>query len=411
MHLLQRAVPAPQAEIAVHRAARWQVLRDVAPLAAGAQHIHHAVDHFAHVDGTLAAAALGRRYQRPDLPPIPHRSDRSDNAACRGHSDGGSRSSTSGTSRIGATQRITPNRAASSTSPSGPATDSNDSQTPRTDTEVPLKRSIITPSTAEPRADLPPSSRTGRHSWRWCRRMARRWRSDPATTPPFRIETAPVRTLDVFTTEELRQRAKAPEMVPNIDAVWRGEPYQQLLKQQFNAVVGIASLDHQPCLTTHLSFVSTVLKPGGQYFVALPDRRYGADHFLPDSTLADVLDAFAQRRMRHSARSLAAPLFLGTHDDAARHWAGDHGLPPEARPPEAQHTRAIADILRQVRGGDSYLDARAWQFTPESFQWLLNRMAQYGLSPFRVERLYPTVKPWGSSTRCCESLHKGSHCA
>lgn len=217
----------------------------------------------------------------------------------------------------------------------------------------------------------------------------------PGDHPAFPDRDPPVRTLDVFTTEELRQRAKAPEMVPNIDAVWRGEPYQQLLKQQFNAVVGIASLDHQPCLTTHLSFVSTVLKPGGQYFVALPDRRYGADHFLPDSTLADVLDAFAQRRMRHSARSLAAPLFLGTHDDAARHWAGDHGLPPEARPPEAQHTRAIADILRQVRGGDSYLDARAWQFTPESFQWLLNRMAQYGLSPFRVERLYPTVKPWG----------------
>ena len=70
MDLLQRAVPAPQAKISVHRAARWQVLRDVAPLAAGAQDIHHTVDHLAHVDGTLAAAALGRRDQRPDQPPF-----------------------------------------------------------------------------------------------------------------------------------------------------------------------------------------------------------------------------------------------------------------------------------------------------------------------------------------------------
>ena len=56
-HLLQRAIPAPPAEIAVHRAARGQVLRDVAPLAAGAQHIHHAVDHLAHADGALATVA------------------------------------------------------------------------------------------------------------------------------------------------------------------------------------------------------------------------------------------------------------------------------------------------------------------------------------------------------------------
>lgn len=217
----------------------------------------------------------------------------------------------------------------------------------------------------------------------------------PGDRPAFPDRDRPMRTLDAFAGDELRRRAKAPELVPNIDVVWRGQPYHQLLKQQFDAVVGMSSLDHQPCLITHLTSVSVVLKPGARYFVALPDRRYGADHFQPDSTLADVLDAFAQRRSRHSARSLAAPLFQGTHDDAARHWAGDHGLPPDARPPEPRHARAVADILRQARGGDTYLDARAWQFTPDSFQELLTRLAQYGLSPFRVERLYPTVKPWG----------------
>jgi hypothetical protein len=67
MHLLQRAVPAPQTEIAVHGAARRQVLRDVAPLAAGAQHVHHTVDHFAQVHSAFAAAALGRRDQRLDV--------------------------------------------------------------------------------------------------------------------------------------------------------------------------------------------------------------------------------------------------------------------------------------------------------------------------------------------------------
>ena len=56
MDPLQRAIPAPLAEIAIHRAARWQVLWDVAPLAAGAQHIHQAIHHLAHDHRALAAA-------------------------------------------------------------------------------------------------------------------------------------------------------------------------------------------------------------------------------------------------------------------------------------------------------------------------------------------------------------------
>jgi hypothetical protein len=43
MDLLQRAVPAPQAEVAVHGAMRRQVLGDVAPLAASAKHLMVAV--------------------------------------------------------------------------------------------------------------------------------------------------------------------------------------------------------------------------------------------------------------------------------------------------------------------------------------------------------------------------------
>src|SRR5208282_5698098 len=47
----------PQFRIA---GARRQVLRDVAPLATGAQNVHDAVDHLAHVDAPFAAAALGQ---------------------------------------------------------------------------------------------------------------------------------------------------------------------------------------------------------------------------------------------------------------------------------------------------------------------------------------------------------------
>src|SRR6478752_568043 len=61
MDFLQRAVVAPAGEVVMHRAARGQVFRNIAPLTSGAQYVHHAVDHLTQINRSLAAAALGGR--------------------------------------------------------------------------------------------------------------------------------------------------------------------------------------------------------------------------------------------------------------------------------------------------------------------------------------------------------------
>ena len=67
---LERAVPTPKVEVIVKRGTRRQVLRDGAPLAAGAEDVHQAVDDLAHVDMTSVAAAPGRRNERLDMRPF-----------------------------------------------------------------------------------------------------------------------------------------------------------------------------------------------------------------------------------------------------------------------------------------------------------------------------------------------------
>ena len=54
----------------MQRAFRRQILRDVPPLATGAEHIQQAVDQLALILLPLAAAALGGRYQRRDHRPF-----------------------------------------------------------------------------------------------------------------------------------------------------------------------------------------------------------------------------------------------------------------------------------------------------------------------------------------------------
>ena len=215
----------------------------------------------------------------------------------------------------------------------------------------------------------------------------------PGGMPAFPRAAREVTYLDAFTTEQLRAQYPEADYVPDIDVVWQGEPYHQLFRQRFEGVFAAHSLDHQPCLVTHLSDVASVLKPGARYFVVLPDRRYTADYYLPNSTFADALEAFAAQRTRHSARALAAQLLFLTHDDGVRHWNGDHGADPRALPPDPRLREMLGAMLRAVRANASYLDARAWQFTPASFRRLIETLADYGLSPLRVERVYPTIRP------------------
>ena len=67
---IERAIPTPAIEVVVKRRTRRQVLRDGAPLAAGAQHVHQAVDDPALLDMTSVAAALGWRNERLDMRPF-----------------------------------------------------------------------------------------------------------------------------------------------------------------------------------------------------------------------------------------------------------------------------------------------------------------------------------------------------
>jgi hypothetical protein len=213
-----------------------------------------------------------------------------------------------------------------------------------------------------------------------------------------------VRTLDAFSAEELYRLASeqdaAPADIHEIDFVWRGQPYRELTLERFDSVLATHSLERQPCLITHLTDVASLLRPGGSYFLVIGDRRFSSSHFRPDTTLPDVLEAFVARRTRQSALQVIADRLLRTHDDPEAHWAGRHGLDPRQKAPDPQLVQEIGALLRAIRAADQPLadqplDVVGWHFSPDSFRYLIETLAAIGLSPFRVERLYPTRRPAG----------------
>lgn len=199
-----------------------------------------------------------------------------------------------------------------------------------------------------------------------------------------------VRYFDVMDSAALRDRAKlhglgqsgVPETIhyisPTADLTSVGD--------KFSSVLSSHAIEHSPDLVKHLQDVASLLAPDGVYYVVCPDNRYCFDQTLENSTIADALDAhFTQRRV-HSLTSVIEHRALATHNDPVRHWAGDS--PPRAV--SAATIQAAIDEWRASNGG--YIDVHAWQFAPQSFRQIVNLLFELGLSPLKVERVYPTVR-------------------
>jgi SAM-dependent methyltransferase len=217
----------------------------------------------------------------------------------------------------------------------------------------------------------------------------------PGPRPSLRPPRFDVRYLEAFDTPTLRAQVARnnwgdPAEVPHIDFVWSGQPYREIIDARFDLAASSHNIEHQPDLVRHLNDVADILRPGGWFFLIVPDKRYCFDHFLPETTLGDVLEAHLERRTRHAARHVLDHWLGATHNYPEPHWNGLHGEDPAARAAEETGVR-IRSALTSLAAQVGYHDTHAWRFTPESFRHIVAGLFHAGLHPLRLERVYPTI--------------------
>ncbi len=161
------------------------------------------------------------------------------------------------------------------------------------------------------------------------------------------------------------------------------------VNERFSALFGAHVVEHQPDLIGHLRQAAALLEPGGRYFLVIPDKRYCFDHFLPQSTVADVIDAHLRPSPVHTPRSVLSHHALTTHNSPARHWRGDHGDLSDRVPRLRQAMAALA------RKPGRQLDVHAWQFTPASFREVVDDLHALELTSFRPVEVRETPRGRG----------------
>jgi SAM-dependent methyltransferase len=191
-----------------------------------------------------------------------------------------------------------------------------------------------------------------------------------------------------------QERGYSTVNIPEIDFVSENGDLSIVEDKSFDILVSRHCIEHQPDLVEHLNQASRILKSGGLYLLMIPDKRYCFDHFLTESSIADVVQAHFEKRTSHNLSSLIKRHLLLTHNDYARHWAGDHGPMPTVR-----DARAISRVLEEYSSASgTYIDVHAWQFTPRSFLSLIEQLHHAELVTLMPRHVFGTTR--NSNTFC-----------
>ena len=114
----------------------------------------------------------------------------------------------------------------------------------------------------------------------------------------------------------------------------------------------------------------------------MPDRRYCFDILRSPSSISDVLEAYALRRRRPSARCIIDWSLHMVAVDTAKAWAGPLAAKDLVRLNTLEGSLALA---RDAEFNGGYHDVHCWVFTPHSFAALCSELAGHGLMHFECE--------------------------
>lgn len=187
--------------------------------------------------------------------------------------------------------------------------------------------------------------------------------------------------------EKYRPHGIAVENIEEVDFVWDGRPYTELIGRRYvyDWIIASHVLEHTTDLIGFLNDCDSLLKKDGVLSLAVPDKRYSFDHFRPITGIGRVIDTARNPPKVHPAGTAAKYFLTVVSRDGRIAWdAKDKGEFKLVHSLE-QAKQAIRDVSE--RG--TYLDVHERYFTPTSFRLMMRDLFELGF----IQQLafYPTT--------------------
>lgn len=176
--------------------------------------------------------------------------------------------------------------------------------------------------------------------------------------------------------------------IEEVDFVWKGERYAELTgkRNYYDWIIAAHVIEHTPDLIGFLHDCETIIKNDGVISLVIPDKRFCFDHYRPVTGIAKIIDSHFQKNTMHTPGTIAEH-FLNVVSNAERiTW--DAKI--EGKYKLLHSLEEALQGMTRVRNENSYVDAHAWCFVPNSFRLIVYDLFSLGLIPFQEVGFFPT---------------------
>jgi SAM-dependent methyltransferase len=202
--------------------------------------------------------------------------------------------------------------------------------------------------------------------------------------------------VDYANTETLQQHPHEESVhrpsIVRVDHVWNGSGSLADICGRADYDFAIAShvIEHVPNVLGWFQGIYDVLKSGGIFNLAIPDRRYTFDIRRKESTLGEMVEAYLCNYSKPSIRQMFDHTFDAAAVKPGGPWLPDFNIDAIPRYSGRGALALAFDQSQRIQIEGRYFDSHCWVFTPGSFLDCIEGAIELGLFPFVFSEFRPT---------------------
>lgn len=198
-----------------------------------------------------------------------------------------------------------------------------------------------------------------------------------------------VEIIDHTTADELRKKYAAEDItaIEEVDYVWSGEKYSDLTgkKNHYDWIIASHVIEHVPDFISFINGCAEVLVEDGVLLLAVPDYRLCFDQLRMPSGMAEVVEAYHDKRVRHSYGDILDTMLNSSAMDGTSAWSLD------LCGGENKLVLSFDDVIsgyQECLSSDEYRDIHKWRFTPSSFKLLVGDLLRLNMISMGFKDMY-----------------------
>lgn len=217
--------------------------------------------------------------------------------------------------------------------------------------------------------------------------------------PIIRPEIGSIKYVDYTDTDGLRrQHGALPDRVAgivNVDYVWRGSgSLAEVIGEvdAFDYVIASHVIEHVPNTLGWLRGICSVMKPGGVFNLAIPDKRYTFDLKCPLSTLAQLIEADIFNYQYPSVRQMFEHTFNIAKIEPGAIWRENIDIDKLEKYNSEYAIYLAHEQASKIVNDGAYIDSHCWFYTPMSFLELIEGAVLLERCDFLLTHIEPTLE-------------------